>query len=118
MELIRDCLDKQLVDRHGRNMGKVDGIVMEIETGRQPRIACIEVGPITRAYRLHPTWGRTVTRFAKRLSASRKDRYRIPWGKVVVTGTTVTAGVDAEKTPAFAWERWLRKNVIGRIPGA
>jgi hypothetical protein len=26
--------------------------------------------------------------------------------------------VDAERTPAFRWERWVRDHVIGRIPGA
>ena len=54
MDLIRDCLDKQLSDRHGRKMGKVDGLVMQIEKGQQPRIAYIEVGAVTQARRLHP----------------------------------------------------------------
>ena len=26
--------------------------------------------------------------------------------------------VRAEETVAFDWERWLRRNVIGKIPGA
>jgi hypothetical protein len=30
----------------------------------------------------------------------------------------VVADVEAEKTPALEWELWLRKKVIGRIPGA
>ena len=43
---------------------------------------------------------------------------RIPWGKLHVGLNTVQADVEAEKTPALEWELWLRKKVIGRIPGA
>jgi hypothetical protein len=46
------------------------------------------------------------------------DPFRVPWSKVVVTGVTVTIGLDGQETDALAWERWLRRNVIGRIPGA
>ena len=31
MDLIRDCLDKQLEDSNKRRMGRVDGIVLELE---------------------------------------------------------------------------------------
>ena len=46
------------------------------------------------------------------------EPYRIPWGKVRVGLNKVEADVEAEKTPALEWELWLRKHVIGRIPGA
>ena len=46
------------------------------------------------------------------------EPYRIPWGKLHVGLNTVRADVEAEKTPALEWEIWLRKKVIGRIPGA
>ena len=42
---------------------------------------------------------------------------RLPWSKVVPAGIEVIADVEAEKTPALAWELWLRKKVIKRIPG-
>jgi hypothetical protein len=31
MELVRDCLDKQLDDTGKRRMGRVDGIILELE---------------------------------------------------------------------------------------
>ena len=37
MDLIRDCLDEQLLDRQKRPMGRVDGIILVLEPGRQPR---------------------------------------------------------------------------------
>jgi hypothetical protein len=59
-----------------------------------------------------------VADLAKRWGVAKQDPFRMPWSKIVVTGVTVTVGVDAEKTPALAWEQWLRRNIIGRIPGA
>jgi|ERR1043165_1718336 sporulation protein YlmC with PRC-barrel domain len=118
MELIRDCLDKQLIDRNGRKMGKADGLVMSLEKGKQPRVAFIEVGAITASRRLHPRLAKLVARLSKSFGVDRSDPYRIPWSKVVVSGIDVTINVDAEETPALDWEKWLRKKVIGKIPGA
>jgi sporulation protein YlmC with PRC-barrel domain len=118
MDLARDCLDSQLVDRNGRHMGRVDGIVIEIEDDAQPRVAFIEVGVVTQAARLHPRLGHFVARLVKRWGKAESDPYRIPWSKITVTGVNVTAGVEAESTPVFAWERWLRAKIVGRIPGA
>jgi hypothetical protein len=118
VNLVSDCLDKQLVDQNDCNMGKCDGIVMTMDGAGQPEITHIEIGAVTLARRLHPRLDRWVTAFSKRCGVADHDPFRVPWSKVVVTGVTVTVGVDAEKTSALAWEQWLRRNVIGRIPGA
>ena len=118
MNLIRDCLDKQLVDRNDCNIGKCDGIVMTLESGRQPEITHIEIGAVTQACRIHPRFGRWLEALVRRWGEAGQDPFRVPWPKVVVTGVTVTVGVDGEKTPAMAWEQWLRRNIVGRIPGA
>jgi sporulation protein YlmC with PRC-barrel domain len=118
MDLIRDVLDKQLVDRHGQPMGKVDGIVVEFGDEGPPRVAYIEVGVLTQARRLHPRLEKWVTGLMKRLGAQSDESFRIPWSKVIPTGIDVTVGVEAEETPALALELWLRKRVVGRIPGA
>ena len=120
MEVIRDVLDKQLIDRKGRPMGKADGVIMEIEEGGgQPRLTFIETGVITQAARLSHRLAKCIEALVRRLGADKEsERYRIPWSKVVVTGIDITVNVEAEKTPAFTFERWLRTRVIGRIPGA
>ena len=118
MNLVRDCLDKQLLDREGRKMGRVDGLVMELDDEAQPRVTFVEVGAVTQAARLHPRLGRWVAALARKWGRAASDPYRIPWAQVVPTGNDVTVGVNAEETPALAWERWLRAHVIGRIPGA
>lgn len=117
MDLIRDCLDEQLVDRKGRPMGRVDGIILELDQNGPPRVAQIELGGITLANRLNSRFGKLIARLM-RCVRKPADRYRIPWSKVRVGLNKVTADVEAEKTPALEWELWLRKRIIGRIPGA
>ena len=117
MELIRDCLDKQVDDRSKRRMGRVDGIILVLEPDRPPRVAYIELGVTTLVNRLSVRLGSRVARWMRKWGIS-PDPFRIPWGKLKVGLNTVMADVEAEKTPALEWELWLRKNVIGRIPGA
>lgn len=118
VDLIRDCLDKQVVDRNGHKMGRVDGIVIELGDGRKPNVAAIKIGAVCQADRLHPRIGRLVRSISKRYGVAGHDPFRLPWAKIVSAGTEVIAAVEAEETPAFAWELWLRKNIITRIPGA
>jgi hypothetical protein len=117
MNLIRDCLDKPIEDRVKRRMGRVDGIVLEIEPGRPPRVAYIELGVKPLMNRLSRRLGKMI---AHLVASNHIDYapYRIAWGKLRVGLNKVEADVEAEKTPALEWEFWLRKNVIGRIPGA
>ena len=117
MELVRDCLDKQVDDRVKRRMGRVDGIVLVLEPDRAPRVAYIELGVETLMNRISVRLGRRVARWMRKWNIN-PDPFRIPWGKLKVGVNSVSAEVEAEKTPALEWELWLRKKVIGRIPGA
>jgi hypothetical protein len=117
MELVRDCLDKQVDDRNKRRMGRVDGIILEVEPGRPPRVAYIELGVKTLMNRLSERLGNAIGNFMEGRHIESAP-YRIAWGRVHVGLNTVRADVEADKTPALEWELWLRKKVIGRIPGA
>ena len=46
MNLIKDVLDNQLVDRKDRKIGKVDGIVVELRDGLPPRLLSTVRGAI------------------------------------------------------------------------
>jgi hypothetical protein len=116
MQLVKNCLDKQLIDHHQRRMGRIDGIVLEIGSGR-PRVAWIEVGSVARARRLHPGISRLAAALARRFGAMPRNPWRLAFAHVTVAGIEALAAVDAEKTPASAWERWLRR-IVRRIPGA
>lgn len=116
MNLVRDFLDKQIEDREHRRMGRVDGIVLELETGRQPRVAYVELGVKTLMNRLSRRLGKWIGHYLESRHG-KSAPYRIPLGKLRVGLNHVEADVEAEQTPALEWELWLRQNVIERIPG-
>ena len=119
MHVIRDLLDAQLVDKEDQHLGRVDGIVALVEDGAPPRVLHFEVGFVSLARRIHPRFERLVEAMHRRWSVRRVTRYQIPWSAVIDVDThRVQVDVRAEETPAFDWERWLRRHVIGRIPGA
>jgi sporulation protein YlmC with PRC-barrel domain len=116
MDIGREILDQQLVDRTGVNMGKVDGVVLEFRDGLPPRVAAILTGGHLLARRLHPrieSWARRLTRGW----GPRSDTpVRIPWSQVKKIGVDVKVDVGAEDV--MPWEQWVRDHIISRIPGA
>ncbi|WP_114949026.1 hypothetical protein [Microvirga calopogonii] len=119
MELVRDVLDKQVVDRKHVKMGKVDGLVIELHDGEAPHVAGLEIGAVALARRLAPRIGRWASRLGERLGgAQHREPYRIPWMKVRDVGIDVDVDLLVEETPVFDWQTWLRDHVIARIPGA
>jgi sporulation protein YlmC with PRC-barrel domain len=121
LHLVRDLLDKQMVDRHGRRCGKVDGVVLRLGDG-PPRVARLEIGGGTLARRLGHRWGRRFARWAAslaRLCGVRGGQpYHIPWKRVWAVGLDVQLDLDARHTELDAAERRLRERLIARIPGA
>ena len=118
MEIIRDVLDNQLIDRRGRKMGKVDGVVMVVRRGKPPRLAFIEVGASVLARRLGRRLEQLVQRAGRRWGLRRGEPFRIAWSKVRDIGIDVKVELDADETPVLKWEVWLRERVIRRIPGS
>ena len=109
MDLIRDVLDNQLVDRNQRRMGKVDGIVIRIPEHGPPKLAFVETGLVTKARRLHPRLAEWVSRWG--------NPYRIPWRRIVDIGVDVEIDIDAKETPLLATEFRLRR-LLKKIPGS
>jgi sporulation protein YlmC with PRC-barrel domain len=58
MDLVRDLLDQPVVDRNGRPMGRVDGIVLDLRADAPPRVVSIAIGPAVLGERLHRAIGR------------------------------------------------------------
>ena len=117
MDLGREVLDQQVIDRNGVKMGKVDGIVLELRQGRAPCVSRLVIGGPTILRRISPTLARWAAR-RRRGSASRRSTLEVPWARVLKVGIDVKVDVDAETSPAFFWERWVRERIIMRIPGA
>jgi hypothetical protein len=118
VDLARDCLDKEVFDRHGERMARIDGIVIELDGNRQPRVTAIEIGAATRVRRLDTRFARWIARLAMRLVDAPGDPYRIRWPALRRADDGFHVDVDATDTPARASENWLREHVIGRIRGS
>ncbi len=119
MDLLRDVLDKQLVDRNGVKMGKVDGIVAELGRDGPPRVIAIEVGAIVMARRLGRQPQQWMTWVASQLGGDRHSRpHRVAWRAVRRIGVDIEVDVAVSDTTIFAWQDWLRDHVVNKIPGA
>lgn len=117
MHLVRDLLDKQLIDRDGRRMGKVDGIVIHPRRGKPPRVVAVETGAAVLGARIHPAIGRRIERILRRLDRRAAEPARVPMEKILHRGLDVQLDVDARRTSALSMERWFAEKIVGRIPG-
>jgi sporulation protein YlmC with PRC-barrel domain len=117
MYLVRDILDKKLVDREDCEMGRVDGLVMQLGERSQPRITHIQIGGSTLWMRLHPVFARLAARLARVWGPKRSEPVRIPWSRVVTAGRDIKLDVKAKETGAIDWEIWIARHIIERIPG-
>ncbi|HVX39803.1 MAG TPA: hypothetical protein VHB25_09540 [Gemmatimonadaceae bacterium] len=118
MRLIADVLDEQIQDNGERNAGRVDGIVLELREDRPPRLAYVEVSPITLLSRFSGRLARWYARRFDRKLDGRGTPFRIPWSRIERRGPTLRVDFDATSTPIFALENWLREHIVSRIPGA
>lgn len=117
MLLVRDVLDKQMVDRRGDRMGKVDGVVLQVDGEGPPRVVYLEAGVPTLARRLGPRLGRWVSRLAHRWGGAHPESYRIPWTKVREVELDVRVDDEVEETRINVVEDWLRVHVVEHLPG-
>jgi hypothetical protein len=115
MKLVCDVLDRQLVDREQRKIGRVDGIAVELRDDEPPRVIAIETGFAVAAARVSRRWERFAIAVGKRLGVCKTPRYRIAWEKVIDVGLDVDVDIDGADAPPMVWERWLRKR-IKRLP--
>jgi sporulation protein YlmC with PRC-barrel domain len=118
VNLTRDILDQQVVDRTGQRLGKVDGVILELRDGEPPRVAAIEIGPVTLTRRIHPRLAEWFGGWLRRRGPRTDGTLRIPWSTVRAIGVDLRVDLVADGTPARAWEDWLREHVIRRIPGS
>src|SRR5689334_8383666 len=117
MHLVAEVLDQQLCDSKGRRAGRVDGIVLEMRDDRPPRVAYVEVSPITFLSRINRRFARWYARRDRRFGEGRGAPFRIPWTRLTPSGTSLQMDLDSEATPIVAVEDWLRRHIVERIPG-
>jgi sporulation protein YlmC with PRC-barrel domain len=118
MKLVRDVLDKELLDREGEPMGRVDGLMMHVGKNAQPRVTHIAIGGTTPWDRVHPVLGRLAERIAQWWGPRRLHPVRVAWSHVQTVGRDIKLDVEAKDTGAIAWEIWIARHIIERIPGS
>jgi hypothetical protein len=116
MDIGRQILDQQLVDRNNLDVGIVDGIVLELRDGAPPRIAALLTGGHILAERLHPAIVRLMRWLTRGWGPRMHEPLRIPWSKVMKIGIDLKVDIAADE--ATPWEHWVRDHIIRRIPGA
>lgn len=111
-----DLLDRQLLDRDGRPVGKVD----DLELGMHDQGLVLEallVGPQALGARIGGRFGRAMAAIAARLSGS-EHPVTVPIEQVEDIGVVVRLGPSADEIArAGRLEHWLRDQVVVRIPG-
>ena len=117
MDLVRDVLDRKLVDRHGREMGRVDSLILEVRDDGPPAVLAIEVGPAVLAQRVHPVFGRWMAALELALGIAAGRPLRIPFADVISVHDHIKVDLAFGETSAATVEQRLRA-VIGAIPGS
>jgi hypothetical protein len=116
MNLFRDVLDQQIIDRELHKAGKVDGIALEIRPDGPPRVAYLDVGMDVLARRFSTRLERLAHEIYRKFQRDRKPSH-VPWQKVDRLGISASLDIDCSEYSSFRVEKWLRDHIITKIPG-
>ncbi|GIJ22814.1 hypothetical protein [Micromonospora lutea] len=119
IQVSQELLDRQLVDRDGRLIGKVDDVEFGFDADGVPYLRSLLSGPGVLGQRVGGRLGRMLVLTAERFVTDRPMApLRIPYALVMRVDSAVWLRVSADELPTSPVEEWLRRNLIGRIPGA
>jgi sporulation protein YlmC with PRC-barrel domain len=117
MDLVCELLDKQVVDRNGRELGRVDSIIFDLRDDGPALVTAIEIGLVTVAQRLHPFLGRCA-RALEVIAGVEADRpVRVPFSKIMTIERHIKLDLTSSDVRALAFEERARA-IVSAIPGA
>jgi hypothetical protein len=118
LPLVRDVLDKQIVDPDDCKAGKVDGIILQLRANRPPRVIAMEISQAAAWRRVHHSLGQFAEWLRRTFGPGHEERPpRVLFEHFVRGGIDVHIDMPARRTRALAWEDWLEELVVARIPG-
>lgn len=117
IRIVRDVLDKKLIDSEKCEMGRVDGVVLQFPEGGEPRLVRLEIGGEILAARVGKWAVRPTKWLADHFGPRRKPTIEIEWGKVKRMGRDLHLELRADETEALAWEHWMADHFAKKIPG-
>jgi sporulation protein YlmC with PRC-barrel domain len=110
-------LDRQVLDRDGLMVGKVDDV--ELSGDDPPRVVALLLGPQALGERMGGWLGRVIADVSRRLHpAGQPAPTRIAYEQVARVDSAVWLRIPRTDLPEPALEGWLREHLIDRIPGA
>ena len=121
LSLAYDLLGAQIVDAERRPLGRIEDLELELEEGGAPRVTTILTGLEALGQRVGGTLGRWAAGVAARLRPADEPGgpTRIDARHIEKVRPLVELDVRFAELPQVAGlERWLARNVVGRIPGS
>jgi hypothetical protein len=116
--IVREVLDQLLVDRNGREFGRVDGIIVHLRRDKPPRLGEIEIGTFTALRRVSVKLAEWLQRCAERWSPVPLDSVRLPFEDIRRKGINIEVTIDSEADERLLrGEKWLREHVMKKLPG-
>jgi hypothetical protein len=112
--LVRDLLDSAVKNEQGVPLGRVDSVVLDVQSGRPPRVTAIEIGPSALGNRLHPAIGRLALRVERWLGIDRGRPVRVRVEDLRRDGLDIVAPIHAAETGLLNLERKLRAFYVWR----
>ncbi|WP_410575341.1 PRC-barrel domain-containing protein [Amycolatopsis sp. cmx-4-61] len=115
IDLSDALLDRQIIGEDGTVVGKVDDLELRAEGGTYV-VDALLVGPAALADRIGGPAGRLLHRLGRGFRAGAPQRIPLNAIRRLEPAIVVTTAVaQATDSPS---EDWLRRRIIGRIPGA
>jgi len=112
-------LDRQILDRDGNPVGKVDDVELAPGDDGVPTVVALLVGPVALGQRMGGRLGRWIAGVAHRLHPAEEPRYtRIAWERVERVTSAVYLNISRDLLPEPVLETWLRDHLVDNIPGA
>jgi sporulation protein YlmC with PRC-barrel domain len=119
IDAMLNLMDRQIVDREGRMVGKVDDVELEQREDGRLVVSGLLTGPGALGPRLGGALGSITTAAWSRLSCrpERKPR-RIDISAVTEYGTAVELSINRRTADVDGFELWVRDRVISALPAA
>jgi sporulation protein YlmC with PRC-barrel domain len=117
LDLQLHLLDRQVVDREGRFVCKVDDLELEVGSDGHPYVTAILVGPRPLGDRMGGRLGHWFTAVGRRL-ASTDEVPRVDFALVRDIGAEIQLNVARHDLDVCSLEDWTRDCIVSRIPGS
>ena len=117
MDVAHDLLDKHIVDRNGHELGRVDGIVLEVRPGEPPKLSDLLIGASALGCRVNPTFGRWVHALEHALGLRSVRPMRIDCTRIEEIDDKIKIDLSVGDTTADVVEQRIRTWLL-KLPGS